>query len=417
MATVTAPKPEVRLDESAESSAESIARPVARPDTTSEKYLPRISGLLLVIAAGVAIAFCYFASSICITLVLAAFLSILVDPVVIGMERVRIPRALAAGLVLIGGMAALGYAGYRAYSEASKLAEVLPQYAGQLQQALGPLNRKFEKMKQTAGNLANDGAQKKVPEVQLRETVSWPSYLVRGVGSAWGALIIAGVVPFLMFFMLTRKEHMSGRLLEIFGERIDVPNFATRLNEMVRGYVAGNFVIGSILSMCTVMVLWALHMKGAVSIGIASGFLNLVPFLGLLLALALPITAGLLQYFGASAYFAIVGSILVLHLISANLLVPRFVGRRVSIGPVAATAGMLFWGWLWGVMGLLLAVPLTAFVKLVADTHPSLQHVSNILAVQPRPVARWVQYSELKVRGAIPYLRQRWRGGRPQPAP
>src|SRR5579864_1179677 len=98
MATVTPPTAEVRLDEAAESSAESIASPVARPDTTSEKYLPRISGLLLVIAAGVAIAFCYFASSICITLVLAAFLSILVDPVVIGMERVRIPRALAAGL-------------------------------------------------------------------------------------------------------------------------------------------------------------------------------------------------------------------------------------------------------------------------------------------------------------------------------
>ena len=416
MTTVTSLDAEVRLDESAESGADSIARPAPPPGTTNEKYLPRISGLLLVIAAGVAIAFCFFASSICITLALAAFLSILVEPIVIAMERVRIPRALAAGIVLIAGMASLGYGGYRLYGKASELAEVLPGYAGQLQQALAPLNRKIERMKQTAGSLGNDGVQKKVPEVQVRETVSWPSYLVRGVGSVWGALIIAGVVPFLMFFMLTRKEHMSGRLLEIFGERIDVPDFAHRVNQMVRGYVVGNLIIGSVMSVCTLLMLLTLHMKGAISIGIVSGFLNLIPFLGLLLAVALPITAAMLQYFGASAYVAIVGTILLLHFFSANLLVPRFVGRRVSIGPVAATVGMLFWGWLWGVMGLLLAVPLTAFVKIVADTHPSLQHVSNILAVKPRPVARWVQYSELKVRGAIPYLRQRWRGGRPQSA-
>jgi len=416
MATVTSTDAEMRPDEGAESGPDSIAREAPQRLNTNEKYLPRISGLLLVIAAGVAIAFCFFASSICITLVLAAFLSILVDPIVIAMERMRIPRALAAGLVLIAGMASIGFGGYKLYGKASDLAEVLPGYAGQLQQALAPLNRKIEKMKQTAGSLGNDGAQKKVPEVQVRETVSWPSYLVRGVGSVWGAVIIAGVVPFLMYFMLTRKEHMSGRLLEILGERIDVPNFAHRVNQMVRGYVGGNLIIGSVMSVCTVLMLMALHMRGAVTIGIASGFLNLIPFLGLLLALALPITAALLQYVGASAYFAIVGTILVLHFFSANLLVPRFVGTRVSVGPVAATMGMLFWGWLWGVMGLLLAVPLTAFVKLVADTHPSLQHVSNILAVKPRPVARWVQYGESKVRGAIPYLRQRWRGGRPQSA-
>jgi predicted PurR-regulated permease PerM len=416
MATVMSPNAEVRLDEGAEPGADLIVRRAAPPGSANEKYLPRISGLLLVIAAGVLIAFCFFASSICITVALAAFLSILVDPIVISLERVRIPRALAAGLLLIAGMALLGFGGYKLYGKASDLAEVLPGYAGQLQQVLAPLNRKIEKMKQSAGSLGNDGAQKKVPEVQVRETVSWPSYLVRGVGSVWGALIIAGVVPFLMFFMLTRKEHISGRLLEILGERIDVPNFAHRVNEMVRGYVVGNLIIGSVMSMCTVLMLLALHMKGAISIGIASGFLNLIPFLGLLLALALPITAALLQYVGPSAYFVIVGTILLLHFFSANLLVPRFVGTRVSIGPVVATIGMLFWGWLWGVMGLLLAVPLTAFVKLVADTHPSLQHVSNILAVKPRPVAWWVQYSESKMRGAIPYLRQRWRGGRPQSA-
>src|SRR6202790_2052525 len=79
--------------------------------------------------------------------------------------------------------------------------------------------------------------------------------------------------------------------------------------------------------------------------------------------------------------------------------------NRLSIGPVAATVGILFWGWLWGVMGLLLAVPLTAFIKLVADLHPTLSHLSNMLALTPRPTPRWVRYGETALERAIPYLR------------
>ena len=74
---------------------------------------------------------------------------------------------------------------------------------------------------------------------------------------------------------------------------------------------------------------------------------------------------------------------------------------------VAATVGILFWGWLWGVMGLLLAVPLTAFVKLVADLHPSLFHLSNLLALKPRPIPRWVRYGETALGRAIPYFSDR----------
>ena len=76
---------------------------------------------------------------------------------------------------------------------------------------------------------------------------------------------------------------------------------------------------------------------------------------------------------------------------------------------MAATIGILFWGWLWGVMGLLLAVPLTAFIKMVADLHPSLCrlscHLSNKLALTPHPTPRWVRYGETALRRAIPYLR------------
>ena len=106
-------------------------------------------------------------------------------------------------------------------------------------------------------------------------------------------------------------------------------------------------------------------------------------------------------------FIVITLTILLLHVASANLLTPTFIATRVSIVPVAATVGILFWGWLWGVMGLLLAVPLTAFVKLVADLHPSLCHVSNMLALAPRATPRWVRYGEMALERASPYLRGR----------
>jgi predicted PurR-regulated permease PerM len=162
----------------------------------------------------------------------------------------------------------------------------------------------------------------------------------------------------------------------------------------VRGFAVGNLLIGSGMAAVTVVVLLALKVQGAVILGIVSGFLNLIPFLGVILAVLVPIAAALLQFDTPGPFAVIVLTVLVLHIISANFLIPKIIGSRVSIGPVAATAGILFWGWLWGLMGILLAVPLTAFVKIVADSHPALIHISNLLAESPRPAPQPRIYPE-----------------------
>jgi predicted PurR-regulated permease PerM len=122
----------------------------------------------------------------------------------------------------------------------------------------------------------------KVPQVRLQESPNWPDYLVGCVGSVWGVLIIAGVVPFLTFFMLWHK----------------------------RRYLSGS-----------------------------SGLLNLLPFLGLIFSLALPLSAALLQFNTPGPYIVITLTILFLHVVSANPLTPKFIANRVIIGPVAARLG------------------------------------------------------------------------------
>jgi predicted PurR-regulated permease PerM len=374
----------------------------------SDKLLSRIAILLFILVAGLLTVFGYYASSICITVILAGFLAILFDPVVVILEKLHLPRSVAAAGIVLAGMSLVGLLGYVLYGKAMTFAEELPVYASKVRQTIEPISKKIQNFQQSAGNLANDvHATKKVPEVRLQQSPTWPAYLVRGVGSVWGALIIAGVVPFLTFFMLCTKDQMAIRMDGLFGSKIDAARFITNLNQMIRGFVAGNLIVGSVMALATTLVLWRVGVKGAVPLGIASGLLNLLPFLGLIAALALPLAAALLQFSTPGPYIVITLTILFLHVVSANLLIPKFIATRVSIGPVAATVGILFWGWLWGVMGLLLAVPLTAFIKLVADLHPSLCHLSNMLALTPRPTPRWVRYGETALERAIPYLRPR----------
>src|ERR1039458_2918566 len=382
----------------------------APPSSTppSDKMLSRIMILLLILVAGLLTVFGYYASSICITVILAVFLAILFDPLVVTLEKLHLPRSVAAAGIVLAGMGLIGLLGYVLYGKAITFAEELPAYTSKIQQTIEPISRKIQDFQQNAGNLTNDvHPTKKVPEVRLQESPTWPAYMVRGVGSVWGALIIAGVVPFLTFFMLCTKDQMAIRMNGLFSSRIDTARFITRLNQMIRGFVAGNFIVGSVMAVVTTLMLWGIGMKGAIPLGIASGLLNLLPFLGLIASLALPLAAALLQFNTPGPYIVITLTILFLHVVSANLLIPKFIATRVSIGPVAATVGILFWGWLWGVMGLLLAAPLTAFIKLVAALHPSLCHLSNMLALRPRPTIRWLRYGETALERAIPYLRPR----------
>jgi predicted PurR-regulated permease PerM len=382
---------------------------VAPPSTPSSgTLLPKIAILLLILVAGLLTVFAYYASSICITVVLAGLLAILFDPVVVALEKLHLPRSVAAAGIVLAGMSLIVLLGYVLYGKATSFAEELPIYTSKIQQTIEPITRRIQTFQQSAGNLTNDvHSTKRVPEVRLQESSNWPDYLVRGVGSVWGVLIIAGVVPFLTFFMLCTKDQMAIRIEGLFDSRIDAARFIASLNQMIRGFVAGNLIVGSVMAVATTGMLLTIGVKGAIPLGIASGLLNLLPFLGLIASLALPLAAAILQFNTPGPYIVIILTILLLHVVSANLLIPKFIANRLSIGPVAATVGILFWGWLWGVMGLLLAVPLTALIKLVADLHPSLCHLSNMLALTPRPTPHWVRYGETALERAIPYLRGR----------
>ena len=361
-----------------------ISQQVSHDPAVLRQGVHLLSGILTLLL----IAFCYFASSVCITVVVATFLAILADPVVAVLERARIPRFFAAASIVLLGVLIFGSIAYFSYGKLADFFDDFPRYVSRIAETLSPISSKIQRVRDSAGTLANQAEPKKVPEVRIRESTSWASYLARGVGSAWGALFIAGVVPFLTFFLLIARDKIYLSLRSGAGKQMDFDRVIARANAMIRSYVAGNLVIGALMSAITATVFWQIGLAPAILLGTVSGMLNLIPFLGIVIALLIPLMAGVFQFHSVTPFAVIVVTVMALHLISANLLIPRFVGSRLDIGPVAATIGFLFWGWLWGVVGLFLAVPLTAFVKLLADANPAMSHLSNLLAREPQRVIR-----------------------------
>jgi predicted PurR-regulated permease PerM len=350
--------------------------------TARPQVFDRIAKLLWVIVLALAMAFCFLASSFCITLILATFLSILIDPLVSLLERWHIPRSASSALLILAGMAGLGLAAYGSYNRVSTFIEDFPTYADRVREIVAPLNHKIEQVEESAKRL-NPEPGKKVTEVKVRQPPTWPSYLVRGFGSVSSAILILGVVPFLMFFMLVRKDKWYQTMAQLLGPKNDPLEFSNGLATMVRRFMIGNLAAGLLMASVTVVLLWALKIQGALILGVVSGLLNLIPFLGAMLATLVPVTAGLIQMAPVSTLLIISFAVISIHIVSSNYIFPRLIGSRMNIGPVAATAGILFWGWLWGPMGVLLSIPLTGAVKLIADCHPSLIHLSNMLGESP----------------------------------
>jgi predicted PurR-regulated permease PerM len=148
---------------------------------------------------------------------------------------------------------------------------------------------------------------------------------------------------------------------------------------MVRGFVVGNFALGLLLATLSSLLFWGFRLPYPLLIGPLSGFLSLIPYVGLPLAMVLPLFAALPIYRTMPPYLLVGSSVAVLHLLALNLFYPKVVGSRVHLNPLVVTVALMMWGVLWGAVGLILAIPLTAAIKAVCDNVSSLQPYGRLL--------------------------------------
>jgi predicted PurR-regulated permease PerM len=215
------------------------------------------------------------------------------------------------------------------------------------------------------------------PEVRIPLTVFVFSHL----GPAYEMLLMASFVPFLVYFMLSWRDHIQRGFLQLFEDqgRMVAANSLDGIASMVRAFVVGNSVLGLVVAAVSTLVFWLFHLPYPVLLGPLSGFLSMVPYVGLPLALLPPLVGALAVYNTMTAYVVILTVVAFLHLVAMNLLYPKIVGPRVHLNPLVVTVALMFWSVLWGATGLILAIPLTAALKAVCDNVEQLKPYGHLL--------------------------------------
>jgi predicted PurR-regulated permease PerM len=336
-----------------------------------------------IIAIGIVFAFLYFVSSVVIAVFLAALIAYFLDPIVKALERMYIPRALGALIVLLVAVAILSAAGYLLVDRAEMFAEAWPTYSAQLRRMVNTVDRKLTDVERQVSEIApNDDASKQA--VRVEDSQSVRAVFLRAMsslGSLYSVLLVWTFLPFLIFFMLAAKQKIWRATLDLFpeGERSSAREALDEVSVMLRSYVAGTMLVVLILIATSWGFFWLIGLPYPFLTALISGMFNIIPYLGAVLAWGPPFLIGLGQWRTVGPFLGVAGGLSVLHLTAANVLMPAIVGRRVHLNALAVTVALLFWGWLWGGMGLLLAIPITAVVKVICDHVPSWQ-----------PVGRWL---------------------------
>ena len=332
------------------------------------------SGSLAVLATGGLLTVMYVAKLVLVLVLVSILIAFMLAPIVELCQRLRLPRSVGAMFAVLVMCSALYGVFYVSYNQADQFMTALPKYSGNIRSVLDQVRLRAERVRQTTqGVLPEEKPERGT--VTIRESPNWVDTLTSGARGVTEVVLLAAFIPFLVFFMLSWQDHVRASTVMLFSVESRQTAFVTLglISQMIRGFIVGNFIIGMILGITSSIAFWILGVPYFYVIGMISGIVSLLPYLGIVLAIVPPVivSLGLLT---TERFLAIVAVVAVSHVIALNLLYPKIIGRRLSLNPLAVTLSLLFWGWLWGAMGLVLAVPLTAALKIIFD------HVDNLQA-------------------------------------
>ena len=380
---------------------------VAEPAVFTQIGKRKSAGTFL-ISLGCAVALLYYGRSLFITLLCAIIISFILDPAVRFFVRLHMPRGFASFLVCSLALLVLYLVGLGSYVQLSGLAEDLPSYGLKFNELADKITENLDEMekstykvllpkraeereKAAAAQLAASKARRRptepvlppaVQEVRIRQDRSpVVTYIYSNLSEFYNALLMASFVPFLVYFMLSWRDHMQRSFLLLFkGVDQSVARGTLQgIADMARAYVVGNFLLGILLTVISCVFFWFVKVPYWPLIGPLSAFLSLVPYIGLPLAIIPPFLAAVTVYNGLTAYLVIGTTIAFLHLLALNLLYPKLVGSRVHLNPLVVTIALMVWGTLWGGIGLLLAIPITAGIKTVCDNVPGFEAYGRMM--------------------------------------
>ena len=336
----------------------------------------------------------HWAKAVFIPFMLGLVFSYALSPIVNWLESRRVPRALGAGVLLLALMGAIGSTAYALADEAARLVESLPAAAQKFRQTIktaksgtGTLETvqkaaaQLEQATQDAGTAVTNRGVMRVVVEPARFNVK--DYLWTGTVGLAALVGQLTVVVFLTYFLMASGNTFRRKLIKLAGPSLSSKKITLHALDEITGqiqrYLQVQLATSVLVGVLTGVALWAIGLENAAVWGIAAGVLNMVPYVGSLVTAIASAGVAFLQFGSVNMALLVAGVSIVIHTIVGNLITPWLTSRASRMNPVAVFVGLLAWGWLWGIWGLLLGLPILMIVKSVCDRVDDLKPIGEFL--------------------------------------
>ena len=355
------------------------------------------SASLAVLALLGSIFMLHWASAVFIPLMLGVIFSYALAPAVKQLQRLRIPRAAAAAVLMVTLLGGVGWTAVALSDDATQFIESLPEAAGKLRLALRARPDQpataMEKVQSAATQIERAAQESSAPppaaargvtRVQIeRAQFNLKDFLWTSTPAMLATIGQATVVLFITFFLLASGSNFRRKMVKIAG-----PSFAKKkltvqamdeVTDQIQRYLLVQVLVSVLVGVATWLVYLVIGVEHAAVWGVLAFVLNFVPYLGSLVVTAGSALVGFVQFGSIDMALLVAGVSLAVHTISGNLLTPWLTSRASRMNAVTVFVGVLAFGWLWGLWGLLLGVPILLMVKTVCDRVDELKSLGELL--------------------------------------
>ncbi len=355
-------------------------------------------GAALALLATLAFVFALqWAQKFFIPVVFAIFISYTLNPVVRWLEKIRLPRALAATVVMLSLSGALVAVGIQLRDEVTSIVEQLPNTTQRLSHALASIRDEkpgaIQRMQTAANEIAKATAQatggKVAPPGKTAAVVpDEPLFKLSALlwATSIGAAEFVGqvtIVLFLVFFLLLSGDTFKRKLVKLTGPSISNKKITVQIldamNDSVQQYMSMLLVTNILLALMMWGALRWFGLENAGAWAVASGLLHVIPYFGPLLIMGATGLVAFMQFESVSTAFLVAGTSLAVATLVGTFVTTWMTGRIAKMNAAAVFISLLFWGWLWGVWGLLLGIPIVVIIKVIAEHVDGMQTVAELL--------------------------------------
>ena len=368
------------------------------PDQPPDRLPMGAQRLALTIMTTIAVVFALqWAEKFFILLLLGIIIAYTFNPLVVWLERVKIPRVVGTILVMLAVLCGSAFVTISMRDQVQTILDQLPEAAGKLAISLRSIRggqpttmqkvqaaaQEIDKATSQAADVPSTSKQPATLVIIDQPMFKLGDYLKAGSMGVFGFISQATMVLLLVFFLLLSGDSFKRKLVRVTGPSLSNKKITVHIlddiNVSIQRYMFTLLVANVLLALLTWVAFWWIGLENAGGWAIAAGILHVIPYLGPALIAIATGMVGFMQFESFSMALLVSGSSLAISTLVGIFVMTWMTGKMAKMNAVAVFIALLFWGWLWGVAGLLLAIPILGIVNVISQHVEALQPLAELL--------------------------------------